>query len=70
MGGNDWWRGFEKNLNNLFVGILGTRCFQSMFPSMPKGEIVRRLVGNMNADDIPMGEYCRYVTIMIYYIHD
>ena len=41
-----------------FVGILGTRCFSSMLPSMPKGgivrkgEIVRRLVASMNADDM------------------
>ena len=26
-------------------------------------------VGSMNVDDIPMGEYCRYVTMMICYIH-
>ena len=33
----DWWRRFE----NLYIfGILGTRCFSSMLPSMPKGEIV------------------------------
>ena len=49
-----------------FVGIFGTRCFSSMLPSMLKGEIV----GSMNADDIPMGEYCRYVTMVICYIHD
>ena len=69
MGKNDWWRGFEKKDEQSFVGIHGTRCFSSMFSSMPKGEIVRRLVGSMNADDIPMGEYCRYVTMMICYIH-
>ena len=34
------------------VGILGPRCFSSMLPSMPKGEIV-----SMNAD--AMGEHYR-----------
>ena len=28
------------------------------------------IVGSMNVDDIPMGEYCIYVTMMICYIHD
>ena len=28
------------------------------------------IIGNINIDDIPMGEYCRYVTMMISYIHD
>ena len=55
----------KKKINSL-VGILGTRCFSSMFPSMPKGEIV----ASMNTNDIPMGEYCIYVTMMICYIHD
>ena len=32
--------------------FLELRCFSSMLPSMPKGEIV-----SMNADHIPMGEY-------------
>ena len=40
----DWWRGFEKKgQQSLIIGILGTRSFSSMFPSMPKGEIVGRL---------------------------
>ena len=30
------------------VDILGTRCFSSMLPSMPKGEIIERI----NVDDI------------------
>ena len=34
----------KSKMNNLFVHILGTRCFSSMFPSMPKGEIVTRLL--------------------------
>ena len=55
----------KRKINSL-VGILGTRCFSSMFPSMPKGEIV----GSMNANDIPMWEYHRCVTMMICYIHD
>ena len=35
-----------------FLVFLEPRCFSSMFPSMPKGEIVI-----MNADDTTMGEY-------------
>ena len=41
----------EEDLKRL-VGILGTRWFSSMFPSMPKGEIVRN---NVDA----MEEHCR-----------
>ena len=40
----------EQDLKIYTFDILGTRCFSSMLPSMPKGEIV-----NMNADI--MGEY-------------
>ena len=32
----------KRNINSL-VGILGTRSFSFMFPSMPKGRIVERL---------------------------
>ena len=32
--------------------FLELRCFPSMLPSMPKGEIV-----SMNVDDVPTGEY-------------
>ena len=75
MGENDWWGGFEKKYLQSFVGILGTRCFSSMLPSIPKGEIVR----SMNVDDIPMQENCRnmikslsrwYVTFMIVFVID
>ena len=49
----------KRKINNLLhVGIFGTRCFSSMLPSMPKGEIV----GSMNTDAIPIGEYCRNMT--------
>jgi hypothetical protein len=41
---------------------------------MPKGEIVGRLerflVVSMNADDSPMGEYCRYVTFVTEFFID
>ena len=48
----DWWRRCE----NLYIfGILGTRYFSSMLPSMPKGEIVNMRYVNMNAN--AMGEY-------------
>ena len=30
----------EEDLKIYTFGILGTRCFSSMLPSMPKGEIV------------------------------
>ena len=37
----DWWRGFEKKITTIIgFGICGLRCFSSMLPSMPKGEIV------------------------------
>ena len=35
----------EEDLKICTLGILGTRCFSSMLPSMPKGEIV-----SMNVD--------------------
>ena len=35
--------------------FLELRCFSSMFPSMPKGEIV-----SMNANDNTLGEYPKY----------
>ena len=54
MGGMIDEEDLKRKINSL-VSILGTRCFSSMFPSMPKGEIV----GSMNVDDIPMGKYCR-----------
>ena len=45
----DWWRRFEKIV---YLVLLELRCFSSMLPSMPKGEIV-----SMNIDAI--GEHCR-----------
>ena len=45
------------------LGILGTRGFSSMLPSMPKGEIV-----SMNADAI--GEYCRTLIVIVFVIDD
>ena len=43
--------------------FLEHRCFSSMFPSMPKGEIV-----SMNADDITMGVYCHVVFMTMFVI--
>ena len=58
----DWWRRFE----NLYIfGILRTRCFSSMLPSMPKGEIV-----SMNVDDTTMGENFEHYKVMTCCIHD
>ena len=34
----------RSKMNSIFVGILGTRCFSSMLPSMPKGEMVARFL--------------------------
>ena len=48
----------EEDLKIYTFGILGTRCFSSMLPSMPKEEIV-----SMNAD--VMGEYCRTLTMFV-----
>ena len=39
---------------DVYLVFLELRCFSSMLPSMPKGEIV-----SMNADAITMGENCR-----------
>ena len=60
----------KRKINSLLLVFLELDVFSSMLPSMPKGEIVRRIVGSMNDNDIPMGDYCRYVTMMIGYIHD
>ena len=38
-----------------YLVFLEFRWFSSMFPSMPKGEIV-----SMNADGIPLGEYPKH----------
>ena len=42
----------EEDLKICILGIFRNKCFSSMLPSMPKGEIV-----SMNAD--AMGEHCR-----------
>ena len=70
------WMIDEEDLKErITVGILGTRCFSSMLPSMPKGEII----GSINDNDIPRGEYCGkkisslswwYVTFMIVFVID
>ena len=56
---------FEENEarfeNIVYLVFLELRFFSTMFPSMPKGEIV-----SMNADDIIMGEYCRTLTCCIH----
>ena len=60
----DWWREFEKMRTTTieyYLVFLELRCFSSMLPSMPKGEIV-----SMNVDDISMGEYCRAMTCCIH----
>ena len=49
----DQWRGFEKKkvaIIEFDLVFLELRCFSSMLPSMPKGEIV-----SMNVDGIPLG---------------
>ena len=56
----------KRKMNNLLLVFLELDVSSSMLPSMPKGEIF----GIMNVDDIPMGEYYRYVTMIICYIHD
>ena len=39
---------------DVYLIFLELRCFSSMLPSMPKGEIV-----SMNVDAITMGEHCK-----------
>ena len=53
----------EEDLKVYTFDILGTRCFSSMFPSMPKGEIV-----SMNAN--AMGQYYRSLTLTVFVIDD
>ena len=53
----------EEDLKIYTFGILGTRCFSSMFPSMPKGDIV-----SMNVD--AMGEYSRTSMVTVFFIDD
>ena len=53
----------EEDLKIYTLGILGTRFFSSMLPSMPKGEIV-----SMNID--VMGEYCRNLIMIVFVIDD
>ena len=53
----DWWRRFE----NLYIFCIhGIRCFSSMLPSMPKGEIVNNEHWLMS-----MGEYVSIVVFLI-----
>ena len=53
----------EEDLKICILGILGTKRFSSMLPSMPKGEIV-----SMNAH--AMGEYCRTLILTVFSIDD
>ena len=49
----DYMNGGEKvDEEEIYLVFLELRCFSSMLPLMPKGEIV-----SMNVDDITMGEY-------------
>ena len=53
------WRSFEKKRTTwpiaLYFLLLELRLFSSMFPLMPKGDIV-----NINFDSIPLGDYPKY----------
>ena len=53
----------KEDLKIYTFGILGTRCFSSMLPSMPKREIV-----SMNVD--AMGEYCKTLILTMFVIDD
>ena len=53
----------EENLKICMLGNFGTRCFSSMFPSIPKGEIV-----SMNGD--AMEEYSRTLIVTMFFIDD
>ena len=50
-----------KKIQKYIFGILGTRCFSSMLPSMPNVEILNMGYVNMNAD--AMGEYVGIVEL-------
>ena len=54
----------KKIWKSIYIfGILRTRCFWSMLPSMPKGEIV-----SMNAD--AMEEYCKTLILTAFVIDE
>ena len=55
----------EEDLKICILDILELRCFSSMLPSMPKGEIV-----SMNADDTILGVYPKHWRVLTCCIHD